>query len=182
MDISITELSDVRLLEPKVFPDERGYFLETWRRDRFADAGLPMDFVQDNHSRSVRRTLRGLHYQAVQPQGKLVRVARGEVYDVAVDIRRSSPTFGRWVGQYLSDSNHRMLWVPPGFAHGFYVLSHEADVVYKCTEVWLPQHARAIRWDDATIGVDWPVPAGESPLLSESDADAPKFRFTECLP
>lgn len=182
MKVSTTALPDVLLLEPCVFADERGFFLETWQRDRFAAAGLPTDFAQDNHSRSIRRTLRGLHYQVVRPQGKLVWATRGEVYDVAVDLRRSSPTFGRWLGSYLSETNHEMLWIPPGFAHGFYVLSEEADVVYKCTEIWRPQHDRTLRWDDATIGVRWPVPPGELPLLSDKDAGAPTLRVAECFP
>jgi dTDP-4-dehydrorhamnose 3,5-epimerase len=137
--------------------------------------------VQDSHSRSARHTLRGLHFQIRQPQGKLVRVVSGEVFDVAVDIRRSSPTFGKWVGVRLSAENHEMLWVPPGFAHGFLVLSESADFLYRCSDFYAPAHERAIRWDDPEIGVHWPLPAGAEPLLSGKDAVAASFRETECF-
>src|SRR3546814_4413272 len=160
----------VVLIEPAVFPDARGFFLESWNARRFAEAGIDAAFVQDNHSRSVRGTLRGLHYQIERTQGKLVRVTQGEVFDVAVDIRRSSPTFGRWVGARLSAANKAMLWVPPGFAHGFCVLSEAAGFLYKCTDFYAAQHERSIRWDDPDIGIDWPLQAGVAPSVSPRDA------------
>ena len=150
-------IPDVVLLEPKVFGDARGFFFESFNQKAFNDAtGTDHQFVQDNHSRSSRGVLRGLHYQIQQPQGKLVRVVRGAVFDVAVDIRKSSPTFGQWVGAELSEDNHRQLWVPPGFAHGFIVLSDTADFLYKTTDYYAPQHERCIAWDDPAIGIDWP--------------------------
>jgi dTDP-4-dehydrorhamnose 3,5-epimerase len=161
--------------------DPRGFFMETWHADRYAAAGLGCSFVQDNHSRSVRGTLRGLHYQLDRPQGKLVQVAVGAIFDVAVDLRRSSATFGRWVGQELSDDNHRQLWVPPGFAHGFYVLSDVADVLYKCTEPYLAQLDRTLRWDDPTLAIAWPLDGGR-PLLSARDATAPGLREAAPFP
>jgi len=168
MNVVATHLPDVVILEPRVFPDERGFFLESWNaRDFVAATGIAATFVQDNHSRSQRGVLRGLHYQIVQPQGKLVRVARGSVFDVAVDLRKSSPTFGRWVGAELSESNHRQLWVPPGFAHGFLVLSESADFIYKTTDYYAPQHERCLIWNDPEVGIDWPL-AGE-PLLAGKD-------------
>lgn len=170
MQVSDTPVEGVKILDPKVFGDERGFFLESWNARGFTALGLDLTFVQDNHSRSVRNTLRGLHYQVERPQGKLVRVTRGEVFDVAVDIRKSSPTFGRWFGLRLSESNRRMLWVPPGMAHGFYVLSDTADFQYKCTEYYAPEHERSILWSDPVLGIDWPVPVGETPLLSPKDA------------
>ena len=136
--------------------------------------------MQDNHSRSARWTLRGLHYQLRQPQGKLVRVGRGAVYDVAVDLRRGSPTFGQWAGAELSDENHHMLWVPPGFAHGFLALTEGVDFLYKCTDHYAPQHERSVRWNDAEIGIEWPLPAGVEPLLAAKDRDAPSLRDAEC--
>ncbi len=157
------------MVEPDVFGDERGFFLESWQKKKFAEAGITEEFVQDNHSRSVRGTLRGLHYQVRQAQGKLVRVTVGEVFDVAVDIRRGSPTFGRWVGETLSADNFRMLWVPPGFAHGFYVTSDIAEFQYKCTDYYAPEFERSILWNDAEIGVAWPVLPGQQPLLSGKD-------------
>lgn len=167
-----TPLAGVIICEPTVHGDERGFFMETWHRKKFRDGGIDFDFVQDNHSRSAINTLRGLHYQIKQPQGKLVRVIAGEIFDVAVDIRRSSPTFGKWVGEYLSASNNKMLWVPPGFAHGFLVTSETADVCYKCTDYYAPEHDRGIRWDDPGVGIIWPLAAGESPLLSPKDKNA----------
>jgi dTDP-4-dehydrorhamnose 3,5-epimerase len=172
MIVTDTALPGVKLIEPKVFGDDRGFFLETWNARAFADAGLDLTFVQDNHSRSARGVLRGLHYQMQNPQGKLVRVTSGAVFDVAVDVRRSSPYFGKWVGYELSDANKRMLWVPPGFAHGFVVLSDMADFLYKCTQLYDGAQDRGIRWDDPAIGIDWPF-AGLSPLLSAKDAAAP---------
>ena len=177
-----TTLRDVVLVEPRVHGDERGFFMETWHRERFAQAGIDCQFVQDNHSRSVRGTLRGLHFQLNHVQGKLVRVTSGEVFDVAVDVRRSSPTFGRWEGARLSAANRRSLWVPPGFAHGFLVLSDVADFVYKCTDYYDPESERAIRWDDPAIGVDWPLEPGTMPILSARDAAAGGLADTDCLP
>ena len=182
MEFEPTEIPDVVLIRPRVFGDPRGFFFESWEERKFAAAGLGAKFVQDNHSRSVRHTLRGLHYQIQQPQGKLVRVTKGEVFDVAVDLRRSSPRFGQWVGRVLSDTNHCMLWVPPGFAHGYLALSDEIDFLYKCTDFYAPQHERAIRWDDPQIRVRWPLPAGTAPLLSAKDAIAPLFKDAECYP
>ena len=177
-----TTLRDVVLVEPRVHGDERGFFMETWHRERFAQAGIDCQFVQDNHSRSVRGTLRGLHFQLNHVQGKLVRVTSGEVFDVAVDVRRSSPTFGHWEGVRLSAANRRSLWVPPGFAHGFLVLSDVADFVYKCTDYYDPVSERAIRWDDPAIGVDWPLEPGTMPILSARDAAAGGLADTDCLP
>src|ERR1035438_9308074 len=182
MEFEPTRLSEVLLVKPRVFGDARGFFFETWQEQKFAAAGIAMRFVQDNHSHSTRYTLRGLHFQIPQPQGKRVRVARGEVFDVAVDIRRSSPRFGQRVGVVLSDRNHHMLWVPPGFAHGYLALSDEIDFLYKCTDVYAPQHERAIRWDDGEIGVQWPLPAGVAPTLSAKDAAAPPFKDAESYP
>jgi dTDP-4-dehydrorhamnose 3,5-epimerase len=178
MNIIETSLPGVLLIEPRVFGDARGFFLESWNRRSFAEAGLDLDFVQDNHSRSARGVLRGLHYQIGNPQGKLVRVTHGAVFDVAVDIRRSSPHFGRWVGYELSADNHRMLWVPPGFAHGFLVLSDTADFLYKCTTLYDPPGDRGIRWDDPAIGIAWPD-LGMAPQLSAKDAVAPLLADAE---
>ena len=155
MIVTDTTLPGVKLIEPRVFGDDRGFFLESWNARAFADAGIDVAFVQDNHSRSATNVLRGLHYQIVEPQGKLVRVVGGAVFDVAVDVRRSSPHFGQWVGYELSAANKRMLWVPPGFAHGFVVLSDSADFLYKCTTFYAPAHERSIAWDDPAIGIDW---------------------------
>lgn len=174
MNITETALPGVMLIEPRVFGDARGFFLESWNAQAFAAAGLDLAFVQDNHSRSARGVLRGLHYQLEQPQGKLVRVTQGAVFDVAVDIRRSSAHFGRWVGVELSAENHRMLYVPPGFAHGFLVLSETADFLYKCTSLYHPPSDRGIRWDDPDIGISWPD-TGAAPLLSAKDAAAPRL-------
>ncbi len=179
MDFEPTAIPEVVLIRPQVFGDARGFFMESWERRKFASAGLDLDFVQDNHSHSARHILRGLHYQIKQPQGKLVRVTSGRVFDVAVDIRRASPTFGRWVGVELSAENHHMLWVPPGFAHGYLVLSDSADFLYKVTDFWAPEHERAIRWDDPTLGVRWPLPAGVQPVLSGKDAAAPSLEAAE---
>ena len=182
MEFQPTALPEVILVKPRVFTDPRGFFFESWRQDKFAAAGIRADFVQDNHSHSTRHTLRGLHFQIQQPQGKLVRVTRGEAFDVAVDIRRSSPRFGQWVGVTLSESNRQLLWVPPGFAHGYLALSESVDFLYKCTDVYAPQHERAIRWDDPKLGVRWPLPAGVTPLLSAADAAAPLLENAECYP
>lgn len=157
MKVIETSLPGVLLLEPKVFGDARGFFMETWQAARYTEAGMPELFVQDNHSRSRRGVLRGLHYQLTQPQGKLVWVTRGAVFDVAVDVRRGSPQFGRWYGCQLDDVDHRQLYIPPGFAHGFCVVSEEADFFYKCTDYYHPQSERGIAWNDPAIGIDWPL-------------------------
>jgi len=167
MRVTASALPDVKLLEPRVFGDERGFFFESWNRRTLIDAGIDADFVQDNHSHSAKGVLRGLHYQVQHPQGKLVRVVRGSVFDVAIDIRRSSPNFGRWVGVELNERNRRVLWVPPGFAHGYLVTSESADFLYKTTDYWRPEHERCIRWDDPTIGIDWPLDG--MPTLSAKD-------------
>jgi len=177
-----TAIADVILVKPRVFGDPRGYFFESWEERKFASGGIPARFVQDNHSRSARHVLRGLHYQLPHPQGKLVRVARGAVFDVAVDIRRSSPTFGRWVGAELSDGNHHMLWVPAGLAHGYLTLSETADFLYRCTDFYVPECERAIIWNDPDIGIQWPLPAGIAPVLSAKDAVARSFKQAELFP
>jgi dTDP-4-dehydrorhamnose 3,5-epimerase len=182
MQFEPTEIPDVVLIRPKVFGDPRGYFFESWEERKFAAAGLDVKFVQDNHSRSARNILRGLHYQIQQPQGKLVRVVTGSVFDVAVDIRRSSPTFGRWIGATLTEENHHMLWVPPGFAHGFVVLSESADFLYRVTDFWAPPHERAIQWNDPDLKIKWPLPEGVEPVLSAKDAVAKRFRDAEYFP
>jgi len=174
MRITETRLPDVKIIEPKVFGDERGFFMETWNEHSFREAGIDTKFVQDNHSRSVKNTLRGLHYQVKQPQGKLVRVTRGEVFDVAVDLRPESATFGQWVGEYLSETNKRMLWVPPGFAHGFLVTSEKADFQYKCTDFYAPEYERSIIWNDLDIGINWETEASDM-LLSEKDRKGQSF-------
>lgn len=168
MKITPTKIPDVKLIEPRVFKDERGFFLESWNRKVFAELGIDRDFVQDNHSRSEKHILRGLHYQLERPQGKLVRVTLGEVFDVAVDLRSDSPTFGQWVGEILSADNHRMLWVPEGFAHGFYTVSPVAEFQYKCTDFYFPEHEKSILWSDPSIGIDWPL--GGNPIVSGKDA------------
>jgi dTDP-4-dehydrorhamnose 3,5-epimerase len=162
-------LPDVFLVEPEVFGDHRGFFMETFREDEFKKNLSCGSFVQDNHSKSGQGILRGLHYQIQHPQGKLVRVISGEVFDVAVDLRKSSPFFGKWSGAVLSAENKKMLWVPPGFAHGFYVISREAQFVYKCTDYYAPSHERCIIWNDPSIGIDWPIIPGTSPVLSRKD-------------
>jgi dTDP-4-dehydrorhamnose 3,5-epimerase len=168
-----TRLPGVILVEPKVFGDARGHFFESYHAARYAEAGIASEFVQDNVSRSVKGTLRGLHFQDPHPQGKLVYCARGAVFDVAVDIRKGSATFGKWFGAELSEDNHRQMWVPPGFAHGFCVLTDTADFFYKCTDFYHPEHDRGVAWDDPDIGVVWPV---ESPILSEKDRKLPRLR------
>ena len=171
MNVEPLAIPDVKLITPRAFGDDRGFFLESFNARVFAEAGLPTEWLQDNHSRSVRGVLRGLHYQLVEPQGKLVRVTRGAVFDVAVDVRRSSPTFGRWVGVELSEENHRQLWVPAGMAHGFLVLSETADFMYKTTDYYAPEHERSIAWNDPSIGIEWPLAAHgiDAPQLSEKD-------------
>ena len=172
-------IPDVILFEPKVFGDDRGFFFESFNQAAFdAAVGRKVSFVQDNHSRSAKHVLRGLHYQIQQPQGKLVRVVEGEVFDVAVDIRKSSPTFGKWVGEILSAENKRQLWVPEGFAHGFVVLSECAEFLYKTTDYWAPQFERCISWKDAELAIDWPLDGGK-PLLSEKDANGLTFNAAQ---
>lgn len=164
------EIADVVIVEPDVFGDDRGFFMETWHAAKFREAGLDLVFTQDNHSRSAYRVLRGLHYQILQPQGKLVRVVAGEIFDVAVDLRQSSPTFQRWTSASLSEANRRQLWIPPGCAHGFFVVSREgADVVYKCTALHAPEHERTLRWDDPSLSIAWPLD-GARPTLSAKDS------------
>ena len=181
MKITPTRLPEVLVIEPAVFEDARGFFLESWNEAAFAEAGLDLRFVQDNHSRSAKGVLRGLHYQLAQPQGKLVRVSAGRAFDVAVDLRRSSPDFGRWTGADLSGENKRLLWIPPGFGHGFLALEDGTDVLYKCTAFHAPGDQHAIAWDDPEIGIDWPL-GGIEPALSPRDRDglalaqAPVFR------
>jgi dTDP-4-dehydrorhamnose 3,5-epimerase len=179
MNITETKIPAVKLIEPKVFGDERGFFMETWNEKAFLEAGINATFVQDNHSRSAKNTLRGLHYQIRQPQGKLVRVTRGEVFDVAVDLRTNSPTFGQWVGEYLSEENKRMLWVPPGFAHGFLVTSETADFQYKCTDFYAPEYERSIHWADKELAIDWPLDNRAEPLVSRKDEQALSFAQAE---
>ena len=167
------------IIEPTVFGDERGFFMETYHAAKFKDAGITANFVQDNHSKSGRGILRGLHYQIQHPQGKLVRVVSGEVFDVAVDLRHDSPTCGQWVGEMLSAENKKMLWVPPGFAHGFFVTSESAEFVYKCTELYAPQHERSVRWDDPDLNIAWPLIGGAQPLVSAKDAAGSLFKDAE---
>ncbi len=171
MKIIDTEIPDVKIIEPSVFGDERGFFMETWQQKKFEEQVSPRTFVQDNHSKSSKGILRGLHYQTVNTQGKLVRVVSGEVYDVAVDMRKSSPTFGKWVGVYLSAENKRQLWVPEGFAHGFYVTSESAEFVYKCTDYYNPQHEHSLLWNDSELNINWPISEGDIPALSAKDKD-----------
>ena len=168
-----TDLPDVIRIEPTVHGDERGFFMETWHTRRFHEAGIDGEFVQDNVSQSSKGTLRGLHYQIEHSQGKLVRVVQGEVFDLAVDLRKSSPHYGQWVGEVLSAENKHQLWVPPGYGHGFLVLSDTAEFEYKCTEYYAPEFERAIRWDDPDLGIEWPLLDGKQPVLSSKDAGAP---------
>lgn len=178
MNIIPTSIPDILLIEPRVFQDERGFFMESYQKQKFKDAGIDVEFVQDNHSKSSLGTLRGLHYQIRQPQGKLVRVVVGEVFDVAVDIRKHSPTFGQWVGHSLSAENKRMLWVPPGFAHGFYVTSVEAEVLYKASDYYAPQWERSLIWNDPAIGIRWPI-QDEVPILSVKDGQGRRLSEAE---
>lgn len=169
MKVIETAIPDVVCFEPRVHTDARGFFMETWRQSWFDDLGIRAAFVQENHSQSVKGVLRGLHYQLVRPQGKLVRVVRGEVFDVAVDLRRASSSFGQWVGQHLSADNKRSMWIPPGFAHGFLVLSAETEFVYKCTDYYAPEHDRTLLWNDPALGIDWPLDDIPAPALSDKD-------------
>lgn len=170
MKFEETPLEGVYLLTPRVFGDERGFFLESWNADTFREAGFDLAFVQDNHSRSARGILRGLHYQLEHTQGKLVRVTSGAVFDAVVDMRHDSPSLGKWFGATLSADNRQMLWIPPGFAHGFYVLSEYADFQYKCTDYYHPESEVSLAWDDPEVGIAWPIPPGETPQLSGKDA------------
>lgn len=174
MKVIDTAIPDVKIIEPAIFGDERGFFMETWQQKKFEElvTGTPTHFVQDNHSKSKKGILRGLHYQTENTQGKLVRVISGEVFDVAVDIRKDSPTFGQWVGEYLSAENKRQLWVPEGFAHGFYVTSEEAEFVYKCTDYYNPKAEYSILWSDPVVGIEWPLIPGLEPILSVKDGNA----------
>ncbi len=179
MKVTSTSIPAVRIIEPAVFGDDRGYFMETWRSSRFRELVDDVEFVQDNYSFSSKGILRGIHYQVQQPQGKLVRVVIGEVLDVAVDLRRSSPTFGQWVGERLSAENKRQLWVPAGFGHAFIVLSDVAGFEYKCTDYYAPEHERCIRWDDPDLNIDWLLEPGQEPQLSGKDAVAPLLADSE---
>lgn len=182
MNIIATEIPDVLIIEPKVFGDDRGFFLESFNQRVFAEkTGINTQFVQDNHSRSGKNVLRGLHYQMQQTQGKLLRVVAGEIFDVVVDIRKSSPTFGKWVGCLLSAENKRQFWVPPGLAHGFLVVSDLADVLYKATDYYAPQHERSILWNDPDIGIDWPLDGG-TPILSAKDEAGQLLKSAEIFP
>lgn len=181
MQVTRTPLPGVLLIEPKSFGDDRGFFLETFHGPRYAQHGIPGHFVQDNWSRSVRGTLRGLHFQEPRPQGKLVMVVSGSVFDVAVDIRRGSPTFGKWFGTELSEANKRQVWIPPGFAHGFLVTSERADFLYKCTEVYVPEAEASVAWNDPDLAIAWPL-GDMAPLLSKKDAAAPRLAQATKLP
>ena len=178
-DFIKTGIPDLIIVRPKVFSDIRGFFIETYQKERFTQAGITDEFVQDNHSSSAKWTLRGLHYQITHTQGKLVRVVFGEIFDVAVDLRKSSPFFGKWVGVYLSEDNKEQLWIPPGFAHGFLVLSDRADVVYKTTDYYDQTGERTIRWDDLDLAINWPIPNGEQPIISNKDAAGTHFKEAE---
>lgn len=183
MKVVPTDIPEVLILEPKVLTDKRGFFLESYNRRTFRDAiGLDMEFVQDNLAFSVRNVLRGLHYQVWQPQGKLVWVVAGEIFDAAVDLRRSSPTFGKWVGATITGGGHRMLWIPPGFAHGYLALSEHAIVSYKATDYYAPQHERSVLWSDADLGIRWPLGEAEQAILSAKDAEAPPLARAELFP
>jgi len=183
MEFTPTSIPDVVLVKPRVLGDHRGFFLEFYVKSKFAAAGIDAEFVQDNHSKSAQGVLRGMHYQIRQPQGKLVRVTAGEVFDVAVDLRRSSPTFGKWIGAHLSADNFHMLWIPPGFAHGFYVLSPQgAEFQYKCTDYYAPEHERVLLWNDPAVGINWPLIDGKEPLLAAKDANGARANEAECFP
>ena len=179
MQFRTTELPDIVLVEPRVYEDARGFFFESYHKQLFEEQKISLEFVQDNHSRSKHGTLRGLHYQIRQPQGKLVRVILGEIYDVAVDLRKSSPTFGKWMGLNLSAKNKKQLYIPPGFAHGFYVLSEWAEVLYKASDYYAPQWERTLLWNDTKVNISWPLPENEEPLLSSKDAAGIPFEQAE---
>jgi dTDP-4-dehydrorhamnose 3,5-epimerase len=179
MKFHSTPIADMILIEPQVFGDDRGFFMETWHALKFKDAGIDTDFVQDNQSRSTQWTLRGMHMQIENTQGKLVRVSAGSVFDAVVDLRRGSPSFGRWWGAELSDQNHHILWVPQGLAHGILVMSASADFLYKCTDIYNPSHERTLAWNDPTVGIEWPLPAGVAPKLSAKDMTGQSFADVE---
>ncbi|MCB2178762.1 dTDP-4-dehydrorhamnose 3,5-epimerase [bacterium] len=179
MQVLPTKIRDVLIIEPKVSPDERGFFMEAFHKQRYAEAGIDIPFIQDNHSGSKKGVLRGLHYQIEHPQGKLVRVVRGAVYDVAVDLRKSSPTFGQYVGEVLSEDNCRQLWVPPGFAHGFYVLTDWAEFIYKVTDIYFPEGERIILWDDPDLDIAWPREVQDEVFLTPRDTQGVPFRDAE---
>lgn len=179
MKFKPTVLPDVVIIEPDIYGDQRGFFIEVYQAQKFAESGIVSKFVQDNHSGSQQGTLRGLHYQIRHPQGKLIRVIAGEIFDVAVDIRRSSPSFGRWVGVRLSAENRNQLWVPEGFAHGFYVVTEWTEVVYKVTDIYAPEWERTIAWNDPEIGIEWPIPPGMQPLLSKKDMHGKRLQEAE---
>lgn len=178
MEFIRCEIPDVVLVKPKIFQDQRGFFFESYKRSEFCDAGICADFVQDNHSSSKKFTLRGVHYQIKHTQGKLVRAVIGEVFDVAVDLRKNSPYFGKWVGAFLSAKNKNQLWIPPGFGHAFYTISKRADVIYKATDYYDPQGDRSIRWNDPDLAIDWPL-EGNHPIVSPKDANAPFLKEAE---
>ena len=177
-----TEIPDVLIIQPHVFEDDRGFFMESYQKQRFNEAGITHEFVQDNHSSSRGETLRGLHYQITHTQGKLVRVIIGKIFDVAVDLRKNSPHYGKYVGAILSAENKNQLWIPPGFAHGFYCLSSRADVIYKATDYYDKQGERCIRWNDPDLAIKWPIPEGTKPIVSEKDSNAPLFKRAEVFP
>ena len=177
-----TPIDGVVLIEPQVFGDDRGFFMESWQAEKFHAAGIDANFVQDNHSRSTQWTLRGMHMQFEHTQGKLVRVTSGAVFDAMVDLRRSSPSFGKWWGTELSDKNHKMLWVPPGLAHGMLVTSASADFLYKCTDIYSPSHERTLAWDDKTVNIEWPIPRDVQPKLSAKDTQGKSFAEIEKFP
>lgn len=179
MKVSPTALPDVKIIEPALFEDDRGSFMETWNARAFAAAGIDVSFVQDNHSRSAKGVLRGLHYQIGRPQGKLVRIVAGRAFDVAVDLRRSAPSFGSWAGVELSAGNRRMLWVPPGFAHGFLALEAGTELLYKCTDYYAPELERSLLWSDPDIGIDWPLEGVSEPILSAKDRAGVALRSAE---
>ncbi len=179
MKFTATKIPDVVVIEPVVHGDERGFFIETWRENLYKEAGIDASFVQDNHSRSSIGALRGLHYQVNKPQGKLVRVIQGEVFDVAVDLRKSSPTFGQWAGDVLSADNRKLMWIPPGFAHGFLVLSEIAEFTYRCTDYYAPEHERTLAWNDADVAIDWPLRDRREPLLSDKDRNGASLKDAE---
>jgi dTDP-4-dehydrorhamnose 3,5-epimerase len=179
MKFTPTQIPDVVVIEPDVHSDDRGFFMEVWHERVFAEAGIEARFVQDNHSKSSGGVLRGLHYQVKQPQGKLVRTVVGEVFDVAVDLRKSSPTFGRWVGETLSAANKRSIWVPPGFAHGFFVTSESAEIFYRCTDYYAPQHERTVLWDDPDVAIEWPSTGPGQPVLSAKDTAGTRLKEAE---
>lgn len=175
MQVETTSIPDVLLIQPKIFSDSRGFFMESYRETNYQDLGIGPKFIQDNHSGSRQGVLRGIHYQIRHPQGKLVRVIKGEVFDVAVDLRKSSSTFGQYVGVILSEDNHRQLWIPPGFGHGFYVLSEWAEFIYKATDIYSPAWERTILWDDPDLGIEWPLVENVEFIISEKDAQGDRF-------